>query len=142
MPRTSVKAKDRIQALTDRRADSRDIPFDAIEYELGADHDAWPTPRVVENEEVLADYRWFCRPCPLCSRSTRLEPHHLVGGARRSNEHANLIAICRACHNEVQSDASHTQRVWLAKWRTDRWHTDWCRLACLLGRVPDFDSLD
>lgn len=143
MKTASPKTKQREKIRREQYADARGVPFDEAGAELGANHDDWPARRVVTEDGVLDDYRWFMRPCPLCRRSAKLEPHHLVGGAGgRSNEHANLIAICRACHEEVQGDSRHTQRVWLAKWRTDRWHTDWCRLFVLLGRVPAFDCLD
>ena len=143
MKRVSPKIAARVKERRERYADSRNVCFDELAFVLSIPKIWWPETRIVEDDYVLSEFRWFMKPCPLCGNVTALEPHHLVGGSGgRSHEPANLIAICRACHELVQSNAAETKRVWLAKWRTDRWHTDWCRLACLLGRIPDFDSLD
>jgi 5-methylcytosine-specific restriction endonuclease McrA len=117
--------------------------LDEVRGVLGEDKSKWPTVRRVTSEAVLKCYRWFKKQCPLCRRVDKLEPHHLTGGSKGcSDEHANLIAICRSCHEKVQSQPSEYRRVWAAKWRTDRGHTDWVRLVTLLGRFPEFVSLD
>lgn len=143
--RTSKKHAARAKVARESFEDSRGVPFEDVLIVLGSNKALWPKAiRVTHADsiEVLSEYRWLAKPCPLCRRIKHLEPHHLIGGsAGRSNEHANLIAICRECHDEVQSDSRHTPRVWRAKWEFDRWHTDWCRLCCLLGRVP-FTSLE
>ncbi len=145
MNKVSPKHRQRAKVARERYEDSRGVPFDKVALVLGSDKSLWPKAQRVTHSDslkVLGLYRWLAKPCPLCRRVRNLEPHHLIGGsAGRSNEHANLIAICRECHDEVQSDSRHTARVWRAKWECDRWHTDWCRLCCLLGRVP-FTSLD
>lgn len=97
--------------------------------------------RRVTDPEIREHYRGFGR-CPLCRNLMKMEPHHLTGGSKgRSDEHCNLIGICGDCHDRIQSQPSEYKRVWKAKWKTDRGHTDWLRLCLLLGRVP-FDTLD
>lgn len=100
--------------------------------------------RKVVRPSVQDQYRiWFeGEPCALCSRPTwqaGTELHHIVGGAMRSDEYANFLMLCRACHSEIQSQPEAYPKVWLAKWRVDREHTDWRRLIELLGRVPFTD---
>lgn len=131
-----VKAKERY-------ADCHGICFDEIRMHLPDRVSAWPQYAIVDSNSFLELYRWFCRPCYLCRRYRQLEPHHLVGGSRgRSDDPCNLIAVCRECHNEVQSSVDDYQRCWRAKWEYDRDHCDWRSLVVLLGRWPNFDSLE
>jgi hypothetical protein len=103
--------------------------------------------RAVKRPSVQDQYRVMFdgEPCALCQqpnwKTGGTELHHLVGGAMRSDEFCNFIMLCRACHSEIQSQPADYPRVWLAKWRVDREHTDWRRLIELLGRVP-FTDLD
>ena len=65
-----------------------------------------------------------------------------IGVLRNSGVCRVSLQCCvRAFIGPTTCTPRHTQRVWRAKWECDRWHTDWVRLCCLLGRVP-FDSLD
>ena len=99
--------------------------------------------RLIVDEAILAHYRGFglCPLCPIGTEARALEPHHLAPAGGRSHEHCNLLAICRRCHNIVQSNRDHHRRVWRAKWELDRTLTNWGRLCVLFGRVP-FTTLD
>lgn len=127
------------------------IAFDEIREHLPANVSDWPAitrelnkPHVVR--AYLEEMQREGRRCPLCDPSNRrpvTEVHHLVGGSKgRADERTNLIAVCHPCHEAVQSDRRQYRRVWLAKWVQDAPHVDWVRLVLLLGRWPDFDSLD
>ena len=122
-----------------RYQDGKGVYFDQVGAAF-ATAKLLPFKRVID-PTIRAAYRGFGH-CALCPGLWHVEPHHLTGGSKgRSDEHCNLIAICGFCHYIIQSRPSGYKRVWKAKWKTDRGHTDWIRLCLLLGRVP-FDSLD
>lgn len=127
----------------ERYQDGKGVYFDELRLHLPAKVSDWPQVRRVESLKVRSHYRWLSMLCPLCKRPGQLDPHHLTGGSKgRSDEHANLIGLCRKCHDEIQSAPAEYPRVWRAKWEHDRGHTDWVRLVLLLGRFPGFDTLD
>jgi len=59
----------------------------------------------IRNPELLEEFRYRPR-CEWCGQPNRtgLDPHHLwTRGAGRLDIRINLIALCRACHQDVHS---------------------------------------
>jgi len=127
------------------------VAFDEVRQHLPERVGDWPEiVRVLNKPQVVRDYlaemQREHRRCPLCpphDRKPVTEVHHLTGGSRgRADERTNLLAVCPGCHREVQSQVKEYKRCWAAKWQQDAPNLDWVRLVLLLGRWPDFDSLD
>lgn len=122
--------------------DSKGIPF----------HEAnsWFPGRVPVKKPDVDDFS-VCRAyhsgdcgnvgeCWMCNRwEVITEAHHIVP---RSDETANIVMVCRACHTEVQDNPKALPRVLKAKWLHDRIHTDWRRIIELRGKKFTFDSLE
>lgn len=106
-------------------------------------------PRDAEVVELFRTLHGYWGLCWVCGRETTHLPevHHIASGGRKSDELTNLIYAggrfdC-GCHDRVQSGRGNLLReVLRAKWTHDRHTLSWFRLFLLLGRVPEFDSLD
>ena len=120
---------------TERFADGHGVYWDQVRLLM----DVWQQSpiklQMVESREVRAAYRIEqCQRCGLFCGLT--DPHHIFGSKAKSDEHCLLIALCRKCHDEVQSvKAFYPELLW-RKWKLDRGHTDWVRMCLLLGRKP------
>jgi len=99
----------------------------------------FPRARIVRCPRTVESYRYNWLRCQVCGLSLPLtrdgEVHHIIGGAGRSDEEANLLRVGGAfecgCHDESWS-VMLPAALW-AKQRTDQENTDWVRLAVLLG---------
>lgn len=122
------------------------VPFEEVRQHLPSRVADWPAiVRVLDRPQVVRAYLAELRGtlCPLCKERPVSEVHHLVAGSRgRADELCNLLAVDQLCHSEIQSVVSEYKRCWLAKLEQDPDGCDWIRLVLLLGRWPDFDSLD
>lgn len=85
--------------------------------------------------------------CWACGRGyyhvNKLDLHHIVGGAGRSDERTNFSMLCGgftpdACHAKANTDELPMGFILYRKWQLDPDGTDWRRLAILRGSfLPD-----
>jgi hypothetical protein len=131
----------------ERYRDAHGIAFDEVRLWLPDSVKDWPKVKTVKNAKVIDVARELFLEhcfgdCWLCGAYRMLEFHHAIGGARRSDELTCAVMLCHDCHAEVQSQRNRLQDIFHTKWVHDREHTSWVRLILLLGRWPEFDSLD
>lgn len=134
-PKSKARAQKRHVAKR-RFQDGQGRFFDEITHAM-----LWPVVHRLDSIENLDEYR-FNSQCFYCERHfvVGLDPHHIVGGsAGRCDCKANLMSLCRACHEKIQSNAALLPKLLYQKWKHDRWNTDWRRLCELRGRVFGFD---
>lgn len=143
--RKSKPSKRRRQLENEQDVSPR-VPFEEVSQHLPSRVADWPAiVRVLNRPQVVRAYLAEMRGtlCPLCKAEPVSEVHHLVAGSRgRADELCNLLALCGGCHRSTQSVVSEYQRCWRAKLEQDPEGCDWIRLVLLLGRWPDFESLD
>lgn len=107
----------------------------------------FPPPERVKDPDALRQVHFVWDHCQVCGRGkadgVRLEAHHITAGTKgRSDERCNLICLCAGgtdtCHENVKTPALPQAAILWAKWRTDRFGTDWVRLAVLSRHhLPD-----
>lgn len=134
--------------LTPDYPDGKGVPF--REHRKVALDEKYRRPG--KSPRTLLMYRYASTHCQLCGVGQR-EIHHLMhsfGGAGRSDEACNLIALCLICHAYAHGGPKPTWQpedldaqdrlgllLW-AKWRTGQSETDWRRLVELRGSyLPD-----
>ena len=125
-----------MSAMTNRFLDGLGVAF--------ADVEVWHPPlgvKIVRSRKVITQYKREWDHCQLCGRRRRvLHAHHIVGGARRSDERTNLFVVCAygRCHDIVQHSAEWLPVVEYMKWFTNREDLSWKRLTVLYGkRLPE-----
>lgn len=143
MKRISQSRKNLAKRRRERYADSRGLPFDEYRLWLPERVSEWPRVKPVMDYEPLSlmhglfdDECWNCGSEAGWGHNT--EAHHIFGAARRSDELTNLAMLCRRCHENVNTPALPLGRILYLKWKADRWHLDWVRLATIAGKhLPD-----
>lgn len=93
--------------------------------------------KVVKDKQVLEDYAESHYHCLCCGRHRHVELHHIVGGARRSDEPTNLLALCSDCHGTSRTTGGPPSLefcMWL-KWLREPETLVWRRVALLRARM-------
>ncbi len=133
--------------MSEKFLDANGISFADYRHFLPLRTFHFPKMHCVKNAELLRELHelWDC--CQVCGRkadsTTRLELHHIVGAAGRSDERTNLIMLCsegpdQGCHAEAHGGKLSLGNILWAKWYADRSNVDWVRLAVLRGSfLPD-----
>jgi phage terminase large subunit GpA-like protein len=92
------------------RADAERLQCDAAIAEPGGRNTTTIPPRT--RREVLARDRHRCQ-APGCGRRRYLEVHHVVPRERGgSNDLANLVTLCSACHRLMHERTAGGRTVW------------------------------
>jgi len=133
-------AQQRANAFTDRH----DIAFGDYRKHLPAKARDFPPPERIKSHAVMRQFHFLWDHCQVCGRGSRrlgvkLEAHHIIGGQQgRSDELCNLLMLCDDHHRDVKTRKLPQGLLIWCKWRTDRFNTDWVRLAILSRRfLPD-----
>lgn len=84
----------------------------------------------------LAQFCWSCGRT--IADVDRLETHHIMGGAGRTDERCNLSRLCGgftddACHAKANTDELPLDFMLMRKWAIDPDGTAWLRLAQIRG---------
>jgi hypothetical protein len=135
--------KEKAAKARERYADGFGIYFDELRLHLPDSPKDWPKPRIVDDADGRQEYR-FTRGlwCVYCDDPAQ-DLHHLVGGSRgRCDSWANLLPLCRVCHERIQSVPSENPELLRMKCRHDKPCTSWVRLTLLRGSWWPFDTLD
>jgi 5-methylcytosine-specific restriction endonuclease McrA len=144
MRRTSTARRKRAKRQTEGYADSRGIRFDEYHFHLPAKVSDWQTVVRVDDARICSDmHEWF-KGCWACCWDDRdyaattdyeLQAHHITGGTKgRSDEYSNIAMLCMDCHGDANTNGLPMGRILFLKWKFDRQHTDWVRLALLARR--------
>lgn len=91
--------------------------------------------------DLIAIAKWRARQkpeCMICGADgldllNRLQVHHIAGAAGRSDEDANLLLICRLCHEDVHAYRLTLEEVLAAKQLCDPERYDRERVMILKG---------
>ena len=122
--------------MSESYLDCEGFPFESIRRVLGP-RSNWPKRAAVKDRRVLRDCHAEMSECLACGFviDSFLELHHLVGGrGGRSDERTNLLALCRWCHQKVNTPALPFGRLLFLKWFHQREDLSWERLTLLHGR--------
>lgn len=121
--------------MAERFLDGLGLPFADVQPA-----DRYASVKIVRKPKLRTIYKREWGHCQLCGRQTgNLEAHHIVAGARKSDERTNLICLCPwgACHELVQHSPDWLAVVLYMKWWLDRDNLSWQRLTDLKGsRLP------
>ncbi len=127
--------------------DCRGLAFDDVRAYMQKHHGFrvadWQSIKTVDDSTIgqIAHQLWgFCwnTECNARQPWNKIEFHHIIGGARRSDELCNVCMLCTACHEIVKTDVLPQGRILFLKWREDRQHCDWERLSLLSKKfLPD-----
>jgi hypothetical protein len=140
------KMKTKVQTY----CDSKGLAFEDVraymQKHYGVRTADWPTVKPVADKHVckmIHEMPWWFGACWNCEGhgdgwNVFIEAHHIVGAGRRSDELCNIALLCSACHVEVKTRKLPQGRILFLKWKYDRQHCDWARLAILRGQfLPD-----
>jgi len=100
----------------------RRIRVEADDIEEGLEDYVKPIPKIktLRSLKAIADFKKTHRHCALCGRTEGLEVHHIKSrGSGGSDEHHNLIRLCRWCHVKAHSQPGFNQRLKEMKIRRD-----------------------
>lgn len=152
MPRDPAKQmkRTRLRPVSPRKAARRDDARRLFEDGFGVRfHETrmwlpdlvkdWPTVRIVDRK-ANRDFVRLGGMCYWCERlfhPNELDPHHIFGASHRCDCLTNLMPVCRACHDKIQSVPELLPSVLYRKWTLDRQHVSWVRLTLLAGRWLD-----
>lgn len=146
MRRISKSRVAKAKRLTERYADCHGIPFDEYRLWLPEKVSDWLQVQRVDDGCVCfamhLDYQ-YCWACEAINGGVTdfnpIEAHHIVGGTKgRSDEFCNVAMLCRYCHKIANTDSLPFGRILFLKWKHDRQHCDWVRLALLRRQhLPD-----
>lgn len=142
------KSKSRVaraKRLTERYADSKGVPFDEYRFHLPDRVSEWPKVVRVDDDSVEQKMHgwyskcWNCGAWRVFEWQDDMQTHHVVGGTRgRSDEYTNIAVLCARCHGNANTAALPMGHILYIKWKHDRQHTDWVRLALLHRQhLPD-----
>jgi hypothetical protein len=149
MKRTSPRRQQRARVLLNQYPDAHGILFAEHHLWLPAKVSDWPQvwrvddPVVCQTMHKMFQFCWACGNFYKydCDRGyyNRREIHHITGGIKgRSDEMCNVSVLCTECHKNANTAKLPIGRILFLKWREDRQHCDWVRLALLARRfLPD-----
>ena len=91
--------------------------------------------KIVSNRKAQQEYRSEWDHCQLCGCRGDLDLHHIIGGARRSDERTNFLMVCHSggCHDTIQNSPDWLAVALYARWWLDREYLSWQRLTDLKG---------
>lgn len=97
--------------------------------------------KIVRNPKVATEWKkqWgFCWMRPDDAEG-RLQVHHIVGGAHRSDEPCNFACLCQECHAEIERYATEfsVHLCMYLKRYYDPSNYDKSRIEALFGRRLD-----
>ena len=121
--------------MAERFLDALGVPFDAVKVP-----DKYASVKIVKDPKAQKQYKAEWDHCQICGRRGDWELHHLVGGARRSDELTNFLVLCGfgRCHELAQHSPNWAGVLLFMKWYTDTEHIVWQRLTELKGsRLPE-----
>lgn len=104
-----------------------------IELRYGKRVADWPNRPLIKNRNVCATMHALYGSCWECGNRP-VEAHHIIGGARKSDQMFNIAMLCRHCHLQVKTSKLPQARILYLKWKHDRQHCDWVRLMLLAKR--------
>lgn len=143
MRRISKSRIARARRLRERFVDGHGVCFDEYRLWLPDKVSDWPQVTRVDDPQVPRDYHeWWCT-CWNCEEppayTKPVDFHHLTGGTKgRSDEYCNGCMLCRECHDLANTNELPFARLLYLKWKFDRQHVSWVRLALLRGsHLPD-----
>lgn len=124
-------------------ADCHGIPFDEYRLWLPEKCSDWRQVVRVKNDSVerlMHEWHWTCWNLDAWHPAySKVEAHHIAAGTKgRADEFTNIAMFCAECHSNVNTDRLPMGRVLYLKWKHDRAHVDWVRLALLHRKhLPD-----
>lgn len=118
--------------------DSRGVAFGEVRFLLPASTHDWPTITRVDDPKVSDLMHRLFKTCWHCKRKP-VEAHHLcAGSAGKSDELTAIAILCPVCHGQRRETILPLGRILFLKWKFDRQHLDWVRVALLLRKfLPD-----
>jgi hypothetical protein len=146
MRRISKTRTARTKRLKERYADSHGICFDEYRLWLPERVSDWPSVRRVTNPSVCQMFHRLYPTCWNCAGTLDVQAHHGCAGylRGRSDELTLLWALCgdfgNGCHGKVATPSLSHGRLLMLKWKHDREHLDWVRVALVWRRhLPDLE---
>jgi len=121
--------------------DSRGRTFANYRESLPTLASNFPHEKPIRERAAVAHFRGLeiSQRCWACGRANvKLDLHHIIGGAGRSDERCNMSILCggltpNACHPRANTDELPMGFILFRKWLLDQTGTDWARLAVLRG---------
>lgn len=121
---------------SERYADCHGVRFDEYRDWLPERVSDWKQIVRVDDPVVCARMHGSWANCWECGGFRGweyiIEAHHIVGGTKgRADEFCNIAMLCRECHSNANTAKLPMGRILFIKWKWDRQHVDWVRLALL-----------
>lgn len=120
--------------------DASGVSFAGVREALGPRR-FWQPRESRKDKKLLRLYHAEMSRCsvPGCTGFGPLEVHHLIGGrGGRSDERANLLPLCRTCHEWVNTPLLPFNFLLWLKFELFPEEVSWSRLTLLHGRwLPD-----